>query len=288
MGECFVMCKKTFWVLGGDQRQAHLARLLARDGHSVYTYAMAQSSHTDPRDMPRADCVVFPLPVCSAPGILSAPLSERTYTLSTILDTLDRDTLVCGGRADPDTLDRFARHGLTLHDYFQREELTVANAIATAEGAVQLAMEQLPVTVHNLEVLVLGYGRVGTLTAQRFGALGARVTVAARSCVQRTWADAAGHFALPLSDIETVLGGAALVINTIPAPILTAALLSRLNPEALILDLASLPGGVDKAATEQLGLRFIHALALPGKVAPESAGGYIRDTVYSLLRQEGK
>ena len=280
--------KKTFWVMGGDRRQAHLARLLARDGHSVYTYAMEQNTHSAPEDIARADCVVFPLPVCSAPGVLSAPLSGGPCYLDPILDALGPDSLLCGGRADPDTLARFARRGLTLHDYFTREELTVANAIATAEGAVQLAMEQLSVTVHGLEVLVLGYGRVGTLTAQRFAALGAQVSVAARSCVQRTWADAAGHFALPLNAIETVLGGCSLIVNTIPAPVLTAPLLSLLSPDTLILDLASLPGGTDRKAAEQLGLRVIHALALPGKVTPESAGGYIRDTVYNILRQEGK
>ena len=280
--------QKSFWVLGGDLRQMHLARLLERDGHSVCTYAMEHSTRTTLEGIDRATCVVFPMPLCSSPGVLFAPMSDRMHPLAPILDALSPNSLLCGGRIDTATLALFAQRHLPLQDYFRREELTVANAIATAEGAVQLAMEQLPVTVHNLEMLVLGYGRVGTLTAQRFGALGARVSVAARSCTQLTWADAAGHFALPLDRLDTALGGCSLIVNTIPAPILTAPLLAQVPPHCLILDLASLPGGVDRQAAQQLGLQVIHALALPGKVAPESAGGYIRDTIYHILRQEGK
>ena len=31
---------RNFWVVGGDQRQVWLARLLAEDGHTVHTYAL--------------------------------------------------------------------------------------------------------------------------------------------------------------------------------------------------------------------------------------------------------
>ena len=34
---------KTFGVIGGDRRQAELARLLAGDGHSVRAYGLAGS-----------------------------------------------------------------------------------------------------------------------------------------------------------------------------------------------------------------------------------------------------
>ena len=55
--------------------------------------------------------------------------------------------------------------GLILRDYFAREELAVANAVPTAEGAVQLAMEQMPVTIHGARVLITGFGRVGQAVA---------------------------------------------------------------------------------------------------------------------------
>lgn len=286
----------TFWVVGGDMRQAHLAQLLARDGHNVCTYALEQGAHAapdtraqdTPEDIGGSDCVIFPLPVCSAPGTLSTPLSLQEHAPAPILDLLSPTQVICGGRFDPDTLNEFTRRGLTVHDYFLREELTVANAVPTAEGAIQIAMEELPITIHGARVLVIGYGRVGKLTAQRFAALGARVSVAARSCDQLAWAQTLGFGTEHTGQLAGVLGRYDLVINTVPARVLGGDELAGLTGDALVIDLASKPGGVDMEAAAQLGRRMIWALSLPGKVAPVTAGACIRDTVYNILREAGK
>ena len=287
--------ERTFWVVGGDLRQAHLAQLLARDGHTVCTYALEQGAYAAPdaqmrsalTGIDRADCVIFPLPVCSAPGMLSAPLSEQEHPIAPILDFLTPNQLICGGRFDKDTLLALSQRGLTSCDYFEREELIVANAIPTAEGAVQIAMEELPITIHNASVLITGYGRVGRASAQRFAALGANVTVAARSCEQLAWVDACGLKGEHISGLHDVLDSYDLIINTIPAPVLERDALCALRPDALVIDLASKPGGVDMDAAAQLGRRVIWALSLPGKVAPITAGACIRDTIYNLLREAG-
>lgn len=286
---------RTFWVLGGDLRQAHLAQLLAQDGHTVYTYALEQGAHAAPdartKNTPEgiggADCVIFPLPVCSAPGTLSAPLSTLKHALAPILESVTPAQVLCGGRLDPDTHSIFTQRGLTVYDYFQREELTVANAVPTAEGALQIAMEELPITIHGARVLVVGFGRVGKLTAQRFSALGAKVTVAARSYEQLAWAQTMGLSTEHTEHLAGLLCGYDLVINTVPAQILGQMELAGLKGDALIIDLASKPGGVDMDAAAQLGRRVIWALSLPGKVAPITAGACIRDTVYNILRQAG-
>ncbi len=285
----------TFWVVGGDMRQAHLAQLLAQDGHTVHTYALEQGAQAAPDARPRpccecisgADCVILPLPVCSAPGILSAPLSPYECPIASILDLLSPDQLICGGRFDNDTLADLAQRGLSAHDYFEREELIVANAVPTAEGAIQLAMEELPITIHGARVLVIGYGRVGKLTAQRFAALGAKVSVAARSYEQLAWAQASDLGAELLAHLPDLLCGLDLVINTVPARVLGREELTALRSDALVIDLASKPGGVDMDAAAHLGRRVIWALSLPGKVAPITAGACIRDTIYNILHQAG-
>ena len=189
---------------------------------------------------------------------------------------------------DPDTRALAQARGLTIHDYFAREELAVANAVPTAEGAVQLAMEHLPITIHGSRVLVLGFGRVGRITAQRFAALGARVSVAARKYDQLAWAQAMGFDPQPLSHLAGWLCGYDLVVNTIPAPVLTRRELEDLKPDCLILDLASKPGGVDQTAAGELGLAVIWALALPGKVAPVTAGAAIQTAIYNMLQELGQ
>ena len=55
---------------------------------------------------------------------------------------------------------------------------------------------------------------------------------------------------------------------------------------ALLIDLASAPGGVDYDEAEKMGIKTIHALSLPGKVAPVTAGDIIKKTIYNMIREE--
>ena len=283
------------WVVGGDLRQAKLAQLLAEDGHTVHTYALGEpqepvsglTAEPSLRHIDRSDCVVLPLTISSGEGLLNAPLSLSEHPLSPILDRLIPQQFLCGGRVDAPVQALARQRGLTIHDYFAREELAVANAVPTAEGAVQLAMEHLPITIHGAKVLVVGFGRVGRLTAQRFQALGARVSAAARKYDQLAWAQAMGFGAEQLGHLKGWLCGYDLIVNTVPAPVLGREELEDIKPDCLILDLASKPGGVDLGAAGELGLTVIWALALPGKVAPVTAGAAIKSTIYNMLREEG-
>ena len=286
-----------FWVVGGDMRQAKLAQLLAEDGHTVHLYALHCDDlpdlpgliHTDSLEhIRKADCVILPLPACQEPGVLSAPFSPDPQPLAPILDLLSPSQFICGGRLDPQLLSMAQERGLTVRDYFAREELAVANAVPTAEGALQVAMEHLPITIHGARVLVIGFGRVGRLTAQRFAALGAKVSVAARKYEQLAWAQAMGFGTEHLAQLAGWLCSYQLVINTVPARVLGRRELEDLRRDCLVLDLASKPGGVDLAAAGELGLTVIWALSLPGKVAPVTAGAAIKTTIYNMLHELGR
>ena len=76
-----------------------------------------------------------------------------------------------------------------------------------------------------------------------------------------------------------------LVFNTVPTPVLGVEELAALKEGALVIDLASRPGGVNLDAAAALGVRVIWALSLPGKVAPVTSGRYIKDTVYHILEE---
>jgi hypothetical protein len=107
--------------------------------------------------------VVLPLPVVTPEGDLNAPFSGDTYKIGQVLDLLGEEQIICAGFV-PAWLHQQAReHGLMLNDYFAREELAVLNAVPTAEGVLQIALEELPITVHEARVLVIGFGRTGRL-----------------------------------------------------------------------------------------------------------------------------
>ena len=156
---------------------------------------------------------------------------------------------------------------------------------AAMEQPVDLLMQLRQRTIWESEFLVLGYGRIGRAVAQRLQALGGQVTIAARAPEQRAAARCAGLHAAPLTALEQLLPHFDAVINTIPAPVLGAAQLRCLPRGALILDLASRPGGTDFAAARELGLRAEHALSLPARCAPETAGALVAHTVEVILQE---
>lgn len=283
------------WVVGGDQRQVRLAELLAEDGHRVHTYALERAEEPKGTVMPagsqekmgKADCVILPLPAAGEGGLLNTPLSDEKIPITQVLDAMRPGQLMAGGRLDEETILAAQARGLLWRDYFAREELAVANAVPTAEGAIQLAMENMPITIHACRALVIGYGRIGRILADRLRGLGAFVTVAARRYEQLAWAETDGCTAQRLGDMGGWLCGYDLIINTVPAKVLTEELLGDLKPSCLVIDVASKPGGVDLEAARRLGVPVIWALSLPGKVAPVTAGRVIQQTIYHILQELG-
>lgn len=162
-----------------------------------------------------------------------------------------------------------------------------ANAFPTCEGALQLAMEQTAFTLQNARCLVIGAGRIGMLLARKLYALDAQVTVSARCTRDFARIAAAGLHALDTRRLAVHLAGFDLIFNTVPAPILTTEVLSDMKPPCFIIDLASLPGGVAADTLLPDGCRVLHALSLPGKVAPLSAARAVFDTVDTILHEEG-
>ena len=178
-----------------------------------------------------------------------------------------------------------AERRLVLRDYFAREELAVLNAVATAEGAIQIAMEELPITLHDARVLVIGFGRLGRALAPRLRALGARVCVSARRYEQQAAAEGMGLGSEGMERLSDWLCSYDLVFNTVPARLLGLEELAVMKEGALVIDLASRPGGVDLDAARTLGVHVVWALSLPGRVAPVTAGRYIKDTVYHIMEE---
>lgn len=285
------MKTKTFAVIGGDMRQAYLASLLREAGHSVLVSAL-ESKQLDgceqveqPADaVQQADVILLPIPVqAGVYGQLYAPLTDQLYDLQALSYQIPRDRLVFAG-AVPQWMHHMANEdGLTLIDYMKREELAVRNAVPTCEGAIQIAMEQTVDTIHGTSCLVIGHGRIGKLLAHRLRALGAQVTISARSAADFAQIFASGFAALDTRSLGTQLAKFRLIFNTVPAPVLDRQAVAALKPPCLLMDLASLPGGIAPDAVAPQGCRIVHELSLPGRVAPMAAARAMYDTVCAVM-----
>jgi len=275
--------RRTIGVIGGDRRQTELARLLAAEGHTVCTYGLEQRNGEPASGLEQAansDVIVLPLPLCKGEGVLNC--MENPIPTLQLFRRFRPEQRVLAGQIKPQQYREAELCGLTLEDYFLREEVTVANAAITAEAAIQVAMERMEQTLLGMDCLVLGFGRIGKLLSLRLFGLGARVTAVARTAKDLAWIRACGWGALRTADLEGNLAHFDVVFNTVPALVLGETLLRQLPQDCLCIDLAS-QQGIDPAAAERLGLSCVWARSLPGRLKPKAAAEILRDTIHNIL-----
>jgi len=282
-----------FSVIGGDVRQANLAGLIAADGHAVSLFGVDAPAPDPPvevvsnlqRAMVEADCVVLPIPVAREAGLINAPALRNPHALTELIALSRPGQILAGGRMPRDLCEQGREAGLHVLDFLEREDFAVRNAVPTAEGALQIAMEKTRITLHGARCLVIGCGRIGRILAVRLAALGSRVTVSARKQADFAWIEVSGYSQLETGRMQGHLGQFDVIFNTVPEMVLSAAHLRELSRGCLCIDLASTPGGVDFDAAHELGVPCVWALGLPGKVAPRTAGVILRDTLYHIIKE---
>lgn len=282
--------KPTISILGGDLRQVYLARLLQADGWDAVTWGLEQGGGPSAVPLDQAlerKVLLLPMPI-ERDGLLHLPLTETELETERLWPRLRYDQLLLGGLAGTLRQRLMLEYGLTLLDYYAREETQVANAVPTAEGALQLAMESTDRTLHDSRCLIIGYGRIGRLLADRLLALGAEVTVSARKYGDLAWIEAWGCHSLRTGALTGQLDRFDLIFNTAPALILDGPRLREIRKDCVIIDLASAPGGVDQEEARRLSRKVIPAPGLPGKAAPRTAAAAIRDSVYHILEERGE
>lgn len=255
-------------VAGGDLRQVFLGDFLS-EYFTVKKYALGEK-FLSPELLRGFDILILPMIVTTDDENLSAPFSEEKIPLSKLCYAVKEGGLVFGGSFTQHAKEIFTSRGFEVFEYMSRDELVIKNCIPTAEGALQIAMEELPVTIKDLKTLVVGYGRVGKITAQLFNSVGAEVTATARKQSDLALCKAFGINAKKTSEALSTPEAYDLIINTVPAMVISRKVLEKVNKSCLIIDLASRPGGVDFESAKELQLKVVWALSLPLKATVQN------------------
>ncbi len=240
-----------------------------------------------------ADAVVLPLPV-SLDGIyLNCPFapSDSRLSLKDIFSVCPSRCAIVGGRIPKEAVAYAESLGLRVFDYFDSEPFQIHNAYTTAEAALSIAMNRLERNLRGSRVAITGFGRIAKHLVGILIPLGARVTVAARKSEDLAWAASLGCESLSLGEereetLSRLCHGYDVIYNTVPHWLFDRSFLEKMDEETFLIDLASVPGGVDICAAKELGINVLWATSLPGKYAPLSAGELIADCVNDILRKE--
>lgn len=275
-------------ILGGDKRVSYMAEKLMESGFSVYSYIQSAPACGEAalrQVFSEADAFVGGLPFSRDGKTVFAPFFDTPLPIDTLLPCLRAGMPMLLGKPGKALSKKLTESGAIVHDYFAREEVSLLNAVPTAEGAIEIALSHLPVTLWETECLVAGFGRIGQYLARLLSFMGARVTVSARKASDFAKCRMLGYRTLHTAALAEAPRPFRVVFNTIPHCVFSRAVLSSLRPDCLLVDLASAPGGFDTGAAAEMGRTLLPALSLPGKVAPETAGEFLADAVQSILRE---
>lgn len=285
--------EKSITVVGGDLRIVKLIEMLDSDGYKVYTYGLENSEEilnlervemcpTLDEAISASKVVIGPIPLSSDRKRLSTPFGRNNVELVDFVRALKGKYLIAGNIGIKEELDS---NQVQYTDLLKREEFSVLNTIATAEGTMQIAMEETQRTVHGSNVLVMGFGRIGKVLAKMLDGIGAKVYCEARKNEDISWIKAYGYNPIHLNDLNDNLNQFDIIINTIPFQILDEKRLDLVKEDAVLIDLASNPGGIDRNAAKNKKLKLIWALSLPGKVAPITSAEFIKETLDNVLKE---
>lgn len=279
-----------FLILGKEERQKYLFQMLCSKGQTVtYCDSWLDGGY---------DAVML-------------PVAKSGEYLEQIADKLQAGQYVFGCNFPPEIVEHKRRQGIFFVDYMKEEGAAYTNAVATAEGALAEAILSGKEVLCGADMLVMGYGRCGQVLAQRLQAMGGRVTVYEKDPEKLAIAKACGLDAVQAKEEPTGYEPGAVTIancslepegdeacqrldaqfwsrflylfNTVPAPVLSAERLSHVRHDAVLIDIASVPGGLDYAYCAQRGMNAKLCGGLPAKYAPKSAAELLYHIIESYL-----
>ena len=290
--------KHKFLVLGGDLRSIRLAQMLSDDDNKVFSFGQERSDEIIDNSMiercnslkiglDKAQIIVAPVPFSNNGENINTPFSDEKIKIEDLLKA-NKGKLLIGGNISEEIRKKLSEKYLDVIDIMRREELAILNTIATAEGTIEVAISNTDRILQGSRVLILGFGRVAKIVASKFSKLSAIVTCAARKISDLAWIKAYGYDSLDINDMLYDLKDFDIIINTVPQTIINERELKHMDSDVLLIDLASAPGGIDSKMAKNMGLKFVWALALPGKVAPSSSAKFIKETIYNILEERSK
>ena len=240
---------------------------------------------------------------CSWEEYKREEICEKIYVLPTPVTKLDKNLdlkekfkqelinckgpmLVFAGALNEEWRTFLEKNGIAYWDFMKLPEVVEGNAQITAEATLAEVLKYGRYSVKGQKVLVTGCGCCGKKIAKVFSVLGAEVLVAARRQEVREEAAGAGYESVDFSALKEAVIGVNTVINTVPAQVITEEVIANMKEDALVIDIASNPGGTDFDAAQKYGVEAHLSLGLPGIYTTTSSAQILKNAISKYAPQQ--
>ena len=261
---------KKITVIGGDNRLKIVKEKLSQAGYTVDSLGLFEN---DNGNISSSQILLLPVPTTKDGINVFTPLTKRKISLAEIAQSSTNEQLIlcCN----------YLFENKNCIDYGALDSYALLNSVPTAEGAIKIAIENTHYTLWKSRVLVIGYGRVGKILADRLKALGASVTVSARKPRDEAMLDALGFSYINTERLNRIKLDYDIIFNTVDVKVIEDSTMEKL-PCDLMIDLSTL-GGFSLEAAKEHGIKAIKAPGLPGIIAPQTAAEILYKTVTHII-----
>jgi len=280
-------------VIGGDARQLEIIhRLIELDAKLTLIgfellenpFLNAAKEKMDDVRFWEIDAIILPAGGTNGKGeVESLFAKEPIFLAEELIGQTPEYCVLFSGIKNEYLKELEKKTGRKVEPVLERDDVAICNSVPTVEGALLLAIQNTDITIHGSKTVIVGFGRVGMTAARAFSALGAKVKVVSGKKEDLARIAEMSLEPVPLAEIGEAVQDADICINTVPALVLTAGVLSKMPSRTFIIDLASKPGGTDFRYAEKRGIKAFLAPSLPGIVAPKTAGKILAGALVELL-----
>lgn len=279
-------------IVGGDARNIELAKIYAKY-KKVYTFGLEQSEETYNTEnvikcksldeaMENSNLIVTAIPISKDKITINTPYSKENILIEEVLKKANNKMIITG-KLPEKLIEKYSNRKIV--DLLEREDFAILNALPTAEGTIKIIIENIYMNISNSNILIIGFGRIGKVLADRLKKLNANVYVSARKNEDFAWMHVLGYNPVKYKQLNEKLPKFDIIINTVPYLIIDGSKLELVKKNCLLIELASLPGGIDEKSTKLKELKLINAQGLPGKISKVAAAKIIEETIKNIIEE---
>ena len=267
---------KSFISFGGDGRTQYTSDYVTEKGYkTIMTNSIS--------DITSCDAIILPLPFT----IDNIYIKGTSTKIEDLIKYLDKQTVLFAGKLNDNAINILKNNDITFYDYNSRDEFAQKNAVPTAQGVLTFVLNNTDVTLNQLKIAVLGYGKCGKSICRTFKSMGSEVISYSRRYSSAADAESDGLTAYLLKDICETISYADIIINTVPFNILGKEIIDRISNKAMLIDVSSYPYGFDYNYAKSVNKNINLLSSLPGKYVPKTAGIIIGETIINIIEEGG-
>ena len=271
-------------IIGGDKRNLYMINSFKDKDLDVTGFNMIDDIGNIPFediDISLYDVVIFPVDGIHKDCSITTKFNDEQIIIpSNFFSKTKKGVYIFSGINTP-ILQKMCK-GLNYLKLLEYDDVVKKNGILTAEGIIADLIYNTPYSIYDTKILVLGCGNIGKPLINYLNNMGSTVYVGVKE--YKDYMEQNNSF-FTNKDIKDYLNIVDIVINTVPDRIIDKEILSEIKNKPYILDVSSVPYGIDYDEAKKMDLNIKQLPGIPGKVSPKSASLILSKKINNIVKE---